>query len=102
MEYRSRSNNVRRRDSNQCGFPALEYVVPRYRMAEAAANDKQRGKKMIRKMAGNLWRRKEARLTDSRTRFLPDGDLLLMGPLHHDHAADCSSLHKLHAPAEEG
>jgi len=80
----------------------LSTLRPDIEMAEAAANDKQRGKKMIRKMVGNLLRRKEAKLTDSRTRFLPDGDLLLVGPLHHDHAADRSTLHKLHAPAEEG
>jgi len=43
-----------------------------------------------------------ARLTNTRTRFLPAGDLLLMGALHHDYAAHCGSLHKLHAAAEEG
>jgi hypothetical protein len=68
---------------------------------KAAANDKQKGKRMIRKMVGYLQGRSVARLMDIRTRFLPDGDLLLMGPLYHDHATDCCSLHELHAAAEE-
>ena len=57
---------------------------------------------MIPKMVGLPRGERQAGLTIPRTRFLPDGDLLLMGALHHDHAADCSSVHKLHAAAEEG
>jgi hypothetical protein len=47
-------------------------------------------------------KRNKAQLMETRTRFLPNGDLLVMGALHHDHAAYCGSLHKLHATAEEG
>jgi len=57
---------------------------------------------MIRKMVGYLRRGREAGLTLPRTRLLPDGDLLLMGALHHDHAVDCGSVHELHATTEEG
>ena len=38
----------------------------------------------------------------NRTRFLPERDLLIMGALHHDHAAHHSTVHQLHASAEEG
>lgn len=38
---------------------------------------------------------------DTRSRFIADGDLLLMGIVYHDHAIDRGTLHKLHAPAEE-
>jgi hypothetical protein len=63
--------------------------------AEREEDDSENGRTYARKGYGG------ARLTDTRTRFIPDGDLLLMGALHHDHAAHCSPLHKLYAPAEE-
>ncbi len=67
----------------------------------------QRGKKMIRRMVGHLWHLREGgfrgtKLINTRTRLLPDGEILLMGAFHHDHAPDCSPLHKLYAPAKEG
>jgi hypothetical protein len=40
-------------------------------------------------------------LTNTRTRFLPDGDLLLLGALHRDHATHRSPFHKVYAPTEE-
>ena len=43
----------------------------------------------------------ELELTSRRTGFLPTGDLLIMGSLHHDYAPDNGTVHELHATAEE-
>jgi hypothetical protein len=40
----------------------LSTLRPDIEMAEAAANDKQRGKKMIRKMVGNLLRKERSKV----------------------------------------